>query len=107
MLHLSPVTWTLAFLLAAIVGALGALATPLGRLLPGCVPAYWTMEPDVNQVQSYQFLVQIIEPDRRVRWQQDYTFVSRPCCQTVRNPVAEVVSHLQDLTASVSVGECR
>ena len=75
--------------------------------MPGCAPAYLTMDPDVRQMESTQFEVKIVEPDKRVRWSYDFIFSNRPCCQQTRNVVVDVVQRMKDRTATVHVGECR
>lgn len=84
-----------------------AIAEPLGAPLPGCVPAYLTLDPDVRQVESYQFLAVIYEKDRRVRWQHEFVFPDRSCCQLTRNALVDVTRLLRDPSALVVIGECR
>jgi hypothetical protein len=117
--RLSAATWTLALdlgvvatsgvvgvsLAAGLLLAGSATATPMGSTLPGCVPAYWTLEPDVRQVQSFQFDVWVTAEDRRVLWRSTYVYASRGCCQSHRNVVAEVVTRTQ--APRTTVTECQ
>jgi hypothetical protein len=91
----------LLFLLALHVIAEG---TPLGATRPGCVPAYWTMDPDATG--GWHFEVRVLEP-HRLRWRAAYVFVSLPCCQVTRNAVADLAGQVRDRTARITVGECR
>jgi hypothetical protein len=92
-------------MLAGLLLTGAADGTPLGATLPGCVPAYWTMDPDSRQVETYQFEVWSIAEDRRVRWRETYVYPSRACCQSHRNVVAEVVARAKAQRTTVT--ECQ
>ena len=100
----SKLRWLPALLL--LVGV--AHAQQIGSLVPGCQPAYWTMEPDVTVIESWQFEVKIQDAKTHViRYRADHVHVTRACCQWSHAIVTETLSHLNDRTAKVTVGDCR
>lgn len=97
-----PLLWALLGFLAAFLCWRLALAA-LGDPLPGCVPAYATLEPDAYAVSAFE--VRILEPDARMRWHYTFTFASRPCCRETWRAVSTVLRQVQD-PGTIRVGAC-
>jgi hypothetical protein len=100
-----PVLWVLlALFVLMLAWHAFADATPLGAVTPGCVPGYWTMEPEGGA--TWAFSVDVTARGRL--WRETYTYPNAPCCELVRRVVTEVVQRVRDPNAKVRVDEsCR
>ena len=83
-----------------------ATASSLGQTVPGCIPAYHTMEPDFGPY--HHFEVKIVDAKTHVvRWMWNYVHTSEPCCQWTRNAISDIVRRLSDPMVLITIGDCR